>query len=168
MTGLFAGCVGWVSLIAVRLGMGAAKAGIFPASTTTTARWFPRTQWAMPNGALGGCMQFGGAIGAMLTGVLIVNIGWRWMFLCYAIPGIVWALWFWKWFRNNPEDHRHVNSAELSVIRRDSQTALKSTKIPRRHLGEHSSQIVRWRASVASNSAAPERLCSLAVSSRRI
>ena len=123
MTGFFACSGGLISLIAVRLGMGALQAGIFPASTTTIAGWFPPTQRAMPNGNLGSCMQIGGAIGAMLTGSLVGSIGWRWMYVLYALPGIVWAFWFGKWFRNDPVEHPAINAAELSTIRRGLRVA---------------------------------------------
>jgi ACS family glucarate transporter-like MFS transporter len=109
LCGLFAGCTGWTSLIAARLGMGVSQAGIFPASTTAVAQWFPRAERALPNGTISGFMQVGGALGAMLTGWLIVTIGWRWMFVCYALPGLIWAVWFYGWYRDSPEDNPSAN-----------------------------------------------------------
>jgi nitrate/nitrite transporter NarK len=44
---------------------------------------------------------------------------WRWIFLVYAIPGIVWSVWFYVWFRDRPEDHASVNDEELTLIRGD-------------------------------------------------
>jgi ACS family glucarate transporter-like MFS transporter len=105
ISGLFAGCFNWLSLVVVRLMMGITQAGIFPASTTSVAKWFPPTERGMPNGAVTAFMQVGGIVGAMLTGWLIVGIGWRWMYLAYAVPGVLWAGWFYWWYRNSPTEY---------------------------------------------------------------
>ena len=90
----------------VALGMGAAEAGIFPCATGTLARWFPSTRRAMVSGILGSFMGIGGALGAALTGWLLDWMDWRWMFLLYAVPGVLWAAWFAYWFRNRPRTIR--------------------------------------------------------------
>jgi MFS family permease len=104
-------------LLAARLGMGVAQAGLFPGSTATVAAWFPATRWALANGLLGSCMQIGAAIAAALTGLLLAPLGWRWVFAVYAVPGVVWAVGFFLWFRDRPEEHPAVNAAELDLIR---------------------------------------------------
>jgi nitrate/nitrite transporter NarK len=56
----------------------------------------------------------------LLTGWLLGLFdsgGWRWIFFLYSIPGVLWALWFYRWFRDRPEDHPGVNEAELLLIR---------------------------------------------------
>ena len=52
-----------------------------------------------------------------LTGLLLDEVGWRWLFVLYAVPGIPWAVCFARWFRNRPEQHAEVNPAELALIR---------------------------------------------------
>ena len=104
---------------------GIGQAGLFPASTVTISRWFPKTGRAFGTGALGAFMSVGGAIGAWLTGwgleVLEPAVGrawsWRLVFLIFSLPGLLWALGFWWWFRNEPEEHGSVNAAELDLIR---------------------------------------------------
>ena len=41
---------------------------------------------------------------------------WRETFMSFAILGIVWAAVFFAWFRDNPRDHRVVNSAEAALL----------------------------------------------------
>lgn len=108
---------GFLGLLLARLLMGTAQAGIFPCTTGTTALWFPRTQRALPSGALGSFMSVGGAAGALLTGFLLEPIGWQWLFVLYAVPGLLWAVAFARWFRDRPEQHAEVNPAELALIR---------------------------------------------------
>ncbi len=105
------------SLIAARIAMGLAQAGLFPCSTNSIAHWHPQTGRAFASGALGAFMSVGGAIGVSLTGVLLVYLPWRWIFGLYSLPGIIWAIGFLVWFRDRPADHPAVNLAEQTFIR---------------------------------------------------
>lgn len=121
--------------LAARIVQGVAQAGLFPTTTVTVAKWFPLTGRAFATGALGSFMSLGGALCAWLTGVLLevfaprVAPGWNWRltFLLFAVPGIIWAFWFWKWFRDEPGDHKKVNEAELELIREQRTTQTPST-----------------------------------------
>ncbi len=62
-------------------------------------------------------MSVGGVIGVSLTGLLLVHLEWRLIFGLYAVPGIIWAVGFFVWFRDRPADHRSVNLAEQAFIR---------------------------------------------------
>jgi ACS family glucarate transporter-like MFS transporter len=104
------------TLIGGRLLMGVMQAGIFPCSTIIIVAWLPPTQRATASALLNSFMLIGGALSSNLTGLLIEPLGWRALFIVFAIPGLVWALLFLVWFRNRPADHPGVNDAELAVI----------------------------------------------------
>ena len=42
--------------------------------------------------------------------------GWRVAFAVFGSVGVVWAVAWWRWFRDDPADHPGVNAAELRVI----------------------------------------------------
>jgi MFS transporter, ACS family, D-galactonate transporter len=111
--------VGLVTLLVLRLAAGAAQAGIFPAATSTIAHWFPRTERAVASGQLTGFMSAGGAGALALGGWLLQDqyLGWRAVYVMIGLPCIVWAIGFYLWFRNHPEEHRSVSAAELATIR---------------------------------------------------
>jgi ACS family glucarate transporter-like MFS transporter len=111
---------GLAGLLAARLGMGTGQAGLLPCATGSVSRWLPMTRRAFASGVLGAAMSVGGALGAALTGALVGPLGWRWLFLLYALPGVAWAIWFACWFRDRPQDHPGVNPAELALIRQGS------------------------------------------------
>jgi ACS family glucarate transporter-like MFS transporter len=117
VTGLFALAVSFPALLLARLGMGAAQAGVFPCSTSSIARWFPLTRRGLASGALGSFMSVGGAVGFILTGELLEILPWQGLFALYALPGLLWAAWFFWWFRDAPAEHRAVNPGELALIR---------------------------------------------------
>src|SRR5262249_46567651 len=105
-TALAALAQGSVLFLVSRVGLGAGgAAGIFPCAMATLARWFPGTQRALVSGVLGSFMGIGGALGLALTGTLLGLADWRWVFVAYALPGFLWAAWFFAWFRDRPEGH---------------------------------------------------------------
>jgi len=107
-----------LDLAAARMAGGVAQAGLFPTATMTIYRWFPMVGRAMATGSLGSFMSAGGALGVMLTGYLLEqDVGWRNLFAYYGAPGVLWAIAFYLWFRNDPAQHHGVNAAELRLIR---------------------------------------------------
>jgi ACS family glucarate transporter-like MFS transporter len=116
MTGLSGLAVGLAGLVAARLGMGIAQAGIFSCTTNTVAQWFPATGRALPSGFLGSFMSVGGALGAVLTGLLLEAMDWRLLFVVLAMPGFLWAVWFVAWFHERPQEHPSVNARELALL----------------------------------------------------
>ena len=103
-------------MVVMRMFMGVAQAGLVPVCMGVMARWIPRTGQASASGAFAGFMSVGGVIAAPVTAWLVVSCGWRWAFALYAVPGILWALWFYGWFRNRPAEHAAVNAAERELI----------------------------------------------------
>ncbi len=103
-------------LVLSRLANGTAQAGLFAGCTTSIAKWFPKTEHGFANGALASFMAAGGAMGAALTGVLAVHIGWRETMAIYAIVGILWAMLFYVWFRDAPSDLLHSNKTNPPLV----------------------------------------------------
>ena len=65
----------------------------------------------------------GNAVGAAISTPLVLELvkhqGWRLPFVEFGAVGVVWALvWYW-WFRDRPEEHKAVNAEELRFIRSD-------------------------------------------------
>ena len=125
-------------MIGSRAFMGVAQAGLVPVGTTVMSRWFPKTAQASASGAFSGFMSVGSIVAAPLTAWLVVSIGWRWMFVWYAVPGVLWAVWFSVWYRNRPAEHPAVNEAEREVIGQDERN------------GTHEPGAVPWRLLITS------------------
>ncbi len=104
------------ALMSARWAMGALQAGIFPCCTMILASWYPVTRRGFTSALLNSFMLSGGVLASWMTGKLIGPLGWRWLFLLYALPGLAWAYWFARWFRNRPQEHPSVNPAELAII----------------------------------------------------
>lgn len=118
-TGVFALASGFPGLLAARMGIGLGQAGVFPCSTETVKTWFPLSRRAFANGGVTTSMQIGGIVGTQVTGILVAFVGWRWTIGLFAIPGLLWAVWFYLWYRDRPEEHPDVNPEELHLLRGD-------------------------------------------------
>src|SRR5581483_10654504 len=95
---------------------GLGEAGAFPGIARVFSRWLP----ADGRGRAFGVTVMTGALGGAITQPLVVALlrvmSWRQAFPIFGAVGVVWALvWFW-WFRDDPRDHRGVNRAELEII----------------------------------------------------
>ena len=113
-------CIGiapgfWL-LIAAQLMMGAAQAGIFPASCNSIGHWMPLARRSLACGILAAGMQLGAISASGLTGELMTPLGWRWVFVLFALPSILWTFGFFLWFRDYPTQIPAVNSNELALI----------------------------------------------------
>ncbi|MFM9965566.1 MAG: MFS transporter [Planctomycetaceae bacterium] len=115
-TALTGAALGLPSLIVIRFLFGAGEAGALPNSACILARWFPIERRGMAQGALNASMQIGGAVAPIVTAGLIQVVGWRWAFAALSIPGVLWAITFWWWFRDEPQTHSAVNEAERQLI----------------------------------------------------
>lgn len=131
-------------LIAGQLIMGAAQAGLFPASCNSISHWMPLARQSFSCGILATGMQVGGIVGASVTGVLLAPVGWRWVFILFAIPSILWAIGFFARFRNDPKADPSVNEAERDLIHSGREDEGVSTEIESR-------EPTPWRA-IFSNS----------------
>src|SRR5690606_32265284 len=95
-------------LVSAQLVMGAAQAGLFPAACVSVSHWVPLARRSISCAFLSTGMQIGAITASLLTGPLILLIGWRWVFVCYAVPGIVWSALFLLRFRDDPNDNSSV------------------------------------------------------------
>jgi ACS family glucarate transporter-like MFS transporter len=83
--------------------------------------------------------QMGGAFVPIAAGYVALEFGWRWTLPIFAVPGFIWAAWFYYWFRDRPEDHSSVSARELAEIRKPLGTAAVPAAAP------HHDAPVPWR-----------------------
>jgi ACS family glucarate transporter-like MFS transporter len=105
-----------VSLIAVRLLVGASNAPIFPITTGLIEGWFPPGRWALPNALTSSGLSLGqAALGPIVTS-LIIAYGWREAFYLLAPTGVIAGLW-WLWYaRDKPAQHPAITREEIEFI----------------------------------------------------
>jgi MFS family permease len=114
MTGLASG---FVMLYAARILLGVAEGPNFPALNRAVADWLSPTERAIALSNSLVAVPLALAVGAPVVTQLIIHLGWRGMFLVLMVLGALWLPLWWIFFRDFPEDSRHVDKAELAHIR---------------------------------------------------
>jgi sugar phosphate permease len=116
--------------------LGVGEAGAFPGATRAMQMWFPRRERGFAQGFTHSASRFGAAIAPPIIGAIILTLGWRWAFYICGAIGALWALAWYAFYRNMPEQHAMVNPAELERIRglddkgRLKQVATARPKVP--------------------------------------
>jgi MFS family permease len=107
----------YVSLLIARFLFGAGEAGAFPNMSRSLSQWFPLRERGTAHGVIFMGSRLGGAITPLIVGPIIAVAGWRQAFWIFGLAGIVWCIFWWRWFRDDPARHPEVNAAELRRIR---------------------------------------------------
>lgn len=125
------GCMGFAESFAglwlSRVVTGLAQAGVFSCCVQTIARWFPDKARSGPNGLLASFMSIGAVIATGLTGLLLQYLTWREVLFVVSLPGLLLALGFFWWFRDEPAAHGWVNAEELALIHGTTTAQSKSS-----------------------------------------
>ena len=66
----------------------------------------------------------------VLVALLIQQIGWRRTFEIFGGLGVIWAVLFYRWYRDVPSQHPAVNEAELALLPPARDTAIAETGVP--------------------------------------
>jgi MFS family permease len=121
-TGLTGAAMGFWSLLVVRFLFGAGEAGALPNSARVLRSWFPESSRGRAQGFVTTAMMIGGAIAPMASQSLIDGVGWRWSFVIFGSVGLLWAVSFYIWFRDDPAGHPATNEAERRLISAGNKT----------------------------------------------
>jgi sugar phosphate permease len=117
MTALTSAAVGATSFFVVRFLFGVGEAGAFPVATRAMQLWYPRRERGLVQGVTHSASRLGAAITPPIVLAIMLNFGWRWVFYICGMVGILWAVVWYLTYRNMPEEHPLVATAELGHIR---------------------------------------------------
>jgi MFS family permease len=130
----FTAATGWawnqVSMMVTRFLFGAGEAGCFPNLTKVFTMWLPRSEQVRAQGLMWLSARWGGAFTPLLVVWGFSFLSWRSAFALFGAIGIVWAFFFFRWFRDNPRDHPGVNPAELALLQEATHDATGHSHIP--------------------------------------
>jgi sugar phosphate permease len=113
ITGLVSGLVG---LLIVRFLFGIGESGTFPNCMIVMSRWFPKNEMGRSLTWVGMGTQIGAAIAPILIIPIAKAYGWRVPFFVNAGIGLFWVLACYLWFRNFPEEMKHITPEEKENI----------------------------------------------------
>ena len=104
------------ALLAIRFSFGAGEAGAFPNFSSCISRWFPKLERARALGLVIMANQIGGALSPLLVVPIQARFGWRTSFYLFGVFGVLWAVVWYRWYRDTPSQMAKVSDAELQEI----------------------------------------------------
>lgn len=126
------------SLIATEALFGAGEAGCFPNLTRIFTTWLPKSERDRAQGMLWLSARWSGAFTPLVVAYMLDLMSWRRAFETFGIVGVIWAVAFFTWFRDDPRTHPSVNEAELALMPKHEETAIGGLTPWRRILGSRS------------------------------
>ena len=100
--------------IGVRGLLGIGESPMFPSCARVVADWFAPRDRGLATGIWNSASTLGTAIAAPLLTILMLRLGWRWMFITMGIAGLVIGLAFYNLHRN-PQEVR-LSEDELEYL----------------------------------------------------
>lgn len=120
MTAATAMAWNFISLVMIRLLFGAGEGGAFPTATRAFSHWIPSTERGFAQGFTHGASRFGGAVTPVIAAAIIGQWGWRSVFFIFSALGLIWAAWWYFWYRDKPSEYKArwggINQAEIELI----------------------------------------------------
>jgi len=144
----FTAATGWAwsyaSMWVTRFLFGAGEAGCFPNLTKAFSTWLPKHERTRAQALMWMGARWGGAFTPLLVVMVMAVVNWRTAFQIFAGLGVVWAVVFWLWYRDNPSEHRSVNAAELEMLKENAGNLSGHGDVPWRRLVTRPSIWLLW------------------------
>lgn len=106
----------YLSLLVCRFMFGVGEAGCFPNISKVFTIWIPSRDRVRAQGFLWLSARWGGAFAPFLVVSIAAHLNWRMPFFVFGIAGVIWAVCFALWFRDDPRKHPSVNEAERAML----------------------------------------------------
>ena len=129
-TALTGAMTGFGSMIVTRFLFGAGEAGCFPNLTKAFTTWLPKPERVRAQGIMWMFARWGGAFTPPLVIMVFAWMSWRGAFALFGAIGLVWAFFFYRWFRDNPKDSASVNAGELRLLEGNEENAGGHGNVP--------------------------------------
>jgi len=130
------------SLVVCQALFGAGEAGAFPNITRVFTSWIPKVERERAQALLWLATRWGGAFTPLAVRTILVYVSWHTMFAIFGVIGLVWAVAFYRWHRDDPASHPAVNAAELALLPPPRSTATVKGSLPWAELLAHRSVLL--------------------------
>lgn len=107
-----------ISLAVARFFFGVGEAAAFPASSRSLVRWLPASQRAFGQGFQHAGSRFGAAIAPLIVALFVaqLKLNWQSVFYILGTVGVIWAVAWYFYYRDDPREHLGVNEQEVDFI----------------------------------------------------
>lgn len=131
---VFTAATGWAwnlpSLLVTRFLFAIGESGCFPNLAKCFSVWLPVRERGIAEGMKAASARWGGAVTPLLVVGLMNHFTWRGTFQIFALFGVVWAIVFYRWYRDDPRDRAGVNASELALLHGAASRAAGNAGVP--------------------------------------
>jgi len=120
----------FASLVTPWFLFGAGEAGCSPNLTKSFSTWLPAKERVRAQGITWMSARWGGAFTPPLVALVMGLVGWRHAFEIFGCIGVIWAVVFFRWYRNNPLDNPKLNAAQRDLLRESATLAAGHGDVP--------------------------------------
>jgi MFS family permease len=110
-------CYGLTAIVTARFLVGVGEAPIYATAARVIATWIPEHRRGLAQGVMHGSGRFANALAPLIVTGLIVLLTWRFAFMALGAVTIVFFVFLYSWFRDEPRDHSSITASELAVLR---------------------------------------------------
>jgi MFS family permease len=117
-------------LLAVRFLIGVAEGGVWPATLVILSHWFPNEERGRANAYFLMNIAVASIITAPVSGWIIGNFGWRWVFIGEGAVSLLLIFVWWPLMSDRPEKAKWISEEEKNYLVakiREEQSAIKTT-----------------------------------------
>lgn len=107
---------GFYFLLIVRFLFGAGEAGAFPTISVAIARWYPTIERGRIQSIVWMGSRLGGALAPITSIWLADSFGWRGVFYIFGTLGLIWAIWWYFFFKDEPREMKGISESEIREI----------------------------------------------------
>jgi len=99
-----------------RLILGIGEGATFPTATRAMSQWTPASKRGFAQGITHAFSRLGSAITPPVVAFLIVAVSWRMSFILVGTISLFWALLWWLYFRDDPNQHAAITPQEITML----------------------------------------------------
>jgi len=114
--GLLGFATGFWGFVGLRFFLGVTEGPHFPAMTRSVSDWLPPQERARALSIGLVAIPLSSVAGAPITSYLVADFGWRSMFFAISAIGMIWAVVWYMFFTDKPQDCKYVSEAERKLI----------------------------------------------------
>ena len=106
----------FTGLFIIRFLFGLGEAGAYPNATIVINTWFPKQEAGRAQSFIWIASRVGAAIAPFIALYIMSQWGWRYVFYIFGCLGILWSVFWYFWFQNEPKNMPGISSDELTHI----------------------------------------------------
>lgn len=103
-------------LLVTRFLFGVGEAGAWPNAARVFSRWVPAQERGRVQGVFFAGAHVAGGLTPAIVAWIALFLPWRFVFVVLGCVGLVWAVCWYRWFRDEPRDHPAVSEEEVAYI----------------------------------------------------